>query len=151
MLLLTGSKLVVGWIYDRFGLKVVMLICPIAAVFAFALLLLVAGNTMTAMVLAVMFCLLYALALPLETLVIPLIVNDLFGSVSYSKMLGIFSAINYAGYALGSPIINGSCDLTGSYVYAFVVCGVIMALGCVLFLFVLKEAQKIRQQVEMMK
>ncbi len=146
LLLLTGSKLVVGWIYDRFGLKIVMLICPIAAVVAFVLLILVAGNTVTAMALAVLFCLLYALALPLETLVVPLIVNDLFGSVSYSKMLGIFSAINYVGYALGSPIINGSCDLSGSYVYAFAACGVIMAFGCVMFLFVLKQAKKIRQQ-----
>lgn len=152
LLLLTGSKLVVGWIYDRFGLRVVMLICPIAAVFAFLVLILVAGNTVTAMVLAVVFCLLYALALPLETLVVPLIVNDLFGSVSYGKMLGIFSAINYAGYALGSPIINASFDLLDSYKYAFGVCGVVMVCGCVVFGFVLKEANKVRrQQAEMIK
>ena len=146
MLLLTGSKLVVGWMYDRFGLPTVMVACPLGAVIAFLVLTLVAGTSLTAMTLALAFCVLYALALPLETLVVPLIVNDLFGSVSYEKMLGIFSAINYTGYALGSPIINLTYDVSGTYKYALIVCAAIMLCGCIAFRFVLKEVVKIRQQ-----
>ena len=123
-----------------------MVICPIGAVIAFLVLTLVAGTSLTAMTLALVFCVLYALALPLETLVVPLIVNDLFGSVSYEKMLGIFSAINYTGYALGSPLINLTYDVSGSYKYALIVCAAVMLCGCIAFRFVLKEVVKIRQQ-----
>ncbi len=147
-LLLTLSKLAVGWMYDRYGLRVVMLVCPISAVLAFGIMTALAANTL-GMVLAFVFCVLYALAMPLETLAIPLIVNDLFGSVSYDKMLGIFSAINYSGYALGSPIINLSYDVFGSYKYALIICGVLMLACCIAFRFVLKEVEKVRQQVAM--
>lgn len=146
MLFLTATKLIVGWIYDRFGLPTVMVVCPIAAVIAFIVMTLVAGASFTAMTLAMIFCVLYALALPLETLVIPLIVNDLFGSISYEKMLGIFSAVNYIGYAVGSPVINLTYDVFGSYKYALWVCAGIMLCGCIAFRFVLKEVVKIRQQ-----
>lgn len=146
MLFLTATKLIVGWMYDRYGLPVVMVVCPVAAVVAFLVLVLVAGSSLTAMALALVFCVLYALALPLETLVVPLIVNDLFGSVSYEKMLGIFSAINYTGYAIGSPAINLTYDVFGSYNYALIVCAGVMLCGCVIFRFVLKEATLLRQQ-----
>ena len=98
------------------------------------------------MTLTLVFCVLYALALPLETLVIPLIVNDLFGSVSYEKMLGIFTAINYVGYALGSPIINLTFDVFGTYKYALWVSAGVMLCGCVAFHFALKEATSIRKR-----
>ena len=149
MLFLTATKLIVGWMYDRFGLPTVMAVCPIAAVVAFLVLTLVAGTSLTAMTMAMVFCVLYALALPLETLVIPLIVNDIFGSVSYEKMLGIFTAINYTGYALGSPAINLTYDVFGSYNYALLVCAGVMLCGCITFRFVLKEATKIRQRQAM--
>ena len=55
------------------------------------------------------------LALPLETLIIPLIVNDLFGSTSYDKILGIMVGMNYVGYALGAPLVNLCYDVLGSY------------------------------------
>lgn len=145
-LLLTTSKIVVGWMYDRFGLRAVMTACPIAAVAAFVLLSVITPNS-TGMVLVFVFCVLYALALPLETLVIPLIVNDLFGSVSYDKMLGIFSAVNYVGYAVGSPLINLSYDVLGSYKYVLMICAVLMLAGYIAFRFVLKEVEKLRQQV----
>ena len=152
MLFLTATKLIVGWMYDRFGLPTVMVVCPLAAVIAFIVMTLVAGASLTAMTLAMIFCVLYALALPLETLVVPLIVNDLFGSVSYEKMLGIFSAVNYVGYAVGSPIINLTYDVSGSYKYALWVCAGIMFCGCVAFRFVLKEVEKIRcQQTQTME
>lgn len=145
-LLLTGSKLAVGWMYDRLGLKVVMAVCPVSAVVAFIILSFLAANP-AGMVLALVYCVLYALALPLETLVIPLIVNDLFGSVSYERMLGVFTAINYIGYALGSPIVNLSFDVFGSYKYALLISAGIMLTGCIAFRFVLKEVEKVRQQV----
>lgn len=148
-LLLTVSKLLVGWMYDRFGISTVMVVCPIAAVIALVLLAILSATPL-GMVLSVVFALLFALAMPLETLVIPLLVNELFGSVDYDKMLGIFSAINYAGYALGAPVANLSYDMFGSYKYALLICSVFMLLGCLVFRFVLKEVAqtKMQQQVK---
>lgn len=145
-LLLTGAKLTVGWMYDRFGIRAVMTVCPVSALAAFVIMVIITPTGL-GMALAMVFCVLYALSMPLETLMIPLIVNDLFGSVSYDKMLGIFSAINYTGYALGAPVINLSYDLFGSYKYMFLICGVIMLTGGLVFRCVLKEVDKVRQQV----
>lgn len=144
-LALTGSKLLVGWMYDRFGLPVVMVVCPVSAVIAFVLLATLSA-TATGMALAVVFAFLYAVAMPLETLVIPLIVNDLFGSVSYDKLLGIFAAINYTGYALGSPIINLSYDVFGSYQYALLIGGGLMLVCCLAFRLVFKQVEQTKKQ-----
>lgn len=145
-LMLTGTKILVGWIYDRFGLKTVMTLCPIMAILAYVILLIIFPSPL-GMVLAFLFCALYAVAIPLETLVIPLIVNDLFGSVSYDKMLGIFSAVNYAGYALGAPLVNLFYDISGTYNVVLSICAVLMLSVCVSFRFVLREVEKVKEEV----
>lgn len=145
-LLLTLTKIIVGWMYDRFGLKAVMLVCPISAILAYVILMTILP-TPVGMALAFVFCVLYAIAIPLETLVIPLIVNDLFGSLAYDKMLGIFSAVNYAGYALGAPLVNLSYDALGSYQTALIICAVLMLLICVSFRYVLRAVKKVQEQV----
>lgn len=146
-LMITVSKIVVGWMYDRFGLKTVMLICPLSAAVGFSLLAFI-GPSASGMVLAACFGVLYALALPLETLVIPLIVNDLFGAVSYDKMLGIFAAINYVGYAIGAPLVNLSSDVFGTYSYVLLFCGALMVSVCVGFRFVMKSVEKTKKELE---
>ena len=100
-----------------------------------------------AVVLALLFALTYALALPLETLAVPLIVNDLFGAASYDKILGIFIALNYAGYALGSPVMNACYDLFGSYKPALLVFCLLMIPIIVLFQIAITGARKEKQAV----
>ena len=46
------------------------------------------------------------IALPLETVMLPLYASELFGNKGYMSVLGVFSAANYAGYALASPMGN---------------------------------------------
>lgn len=111
---LTASKLVVGALYDRFGLRLVLILCQGSTVLAFMAMIFL-DTSIFGMILAMVFAVFYALALPLETLVIPLIVNDMFGVASYDKILGIFCAMNYTGYALGAPIVNLCYDVFGSY------------------------------------
>lgn len=146
-LMLTVTKITVGWMYDRFGLKTVMVICPMAAAVGFSLLAFIAPSA-SGMVMAVCFGVLYALALPLETLVVPLIVNDLFGAMTYDKMLGVFAAINYAGYAIGSPLVNLSFDIFGTYSHALLVCGGVMLSVCIAFRFVLRSVDKMKKELE---
>ena len=93
------------------------------------------------------FALLYALSLPLETLVIPLIVNDLFGNASFDKIMGMFIAMNYTGYALGAPIINLCFDALGSYKPAFILYSALMLITLIVFQRVLKKATKERNTI----
>ena len=149
---LTGTKLLVGALYDRFGLRIVMLICQTSAVVAFISLAALTASLVTgayglAMVLAFVFALLYALALPLETLVIPLIVNDLFGSVSFDKILGLMMAMNYTGYALGGPVVNLCFDKFGTYAPALYILGGITIIALFVVQRVITSAYKKKQEI----
>lgn len=145
-LTLTATKILIGILYDRFGLRLIMILCQCAATVAYILMAFL-NTSATGRVSAVLFALLYALALPLETLVIPLIVNELFGSASYNKILGIFAAMNYAGYSLGTPLINLSYDVFGTYSPVFLALGILMLPTCAVFQLVIGAAQKERKQI----
>jgi len=138
---LTASKLVVGALYDRFGLRIILILCQGSTVLAFLAMVFLSPSA-SGMVLAMVFAIFYALALPLETLVIPLIVNDMFGVASYDKILGIFCAMNYTGYALGAPIVNLCYDIFGSYKPILLTFSLLMIPICIVFQFGVSAAQK---------
>ena len=138
---MTVSKLLVGWLYDRFGLRVITILCQGATTVAF-LLMAFLGNSPSGKVQALIFAALFALAMPLETLVIPLIVGDLFGAASYDKILGIYAAMNYVGYAVGCPAVNLGYDILGSYTQIFLFLGALMIPICVLMQMAIGRAQK---------
>ena len=122
---LIGAKLLCGVLYDRFGLHTVLGICQMAAFAAFAILLLI---TPTLPVLALIFPAVFAIALPLETIVITLIVSDAFGKQLFSRFIGVFSAIASVGFALAPPMSNMIYDLFGTYRPAILINGGIMIL-----------------------
>lgn len=143
-LVLTCGKFLTGALYDRFGLRVSMLVCDVLAIVAMLTLAVtspsVVGNT-----LALIHCACSPLALPLETVMLSLIVNELFGDASFNKVLGIITAANYAGFAVCSPLVNLCYDLTGTYVpvlYAFVV---MMAAVTTIFQLAITSAHKERR------
>ena len=145
-ILLTVSKLAVGAMYDRYGLRTIMIVCQTSAVLAFALLASVSAGP-TGMILAFGFAVLYALALPLETLVIPLIANDLFGSASYEKLLGIMLSMNYTGYALGGPLVNLCYDKLDTYCPILWVLAALTVGLLVMFQLVINSAYKRKKQI----
>lgn len=138
---LTATKILVGAIYDRFNLRKVMIVCQSAGILAFLILAFIVPNT-TGAVLGFVFAFAFALAMPLETLVIPLIANDLFGNANYDKILGILVAANYAGYAVGAPSVNLSFDILGTYTPVLIVLAGVMLASCVIFQFVINSAWK---------
>ncbi len=140
-LTLTASKILVGFIYDKKGLRFILLMCQSATVVAFGALLFV-STSVTGKALAFVFALLYALALPLETLVIPLVVNDIFGTNSYNRVIGIATAMNYTGYALGTPIVNLCYDTFGSYKPAFIAFMILMPIIAVIFQIAINMVNK---------
>lgn len=145
-LMLTVSKILVGIIYDRLNLRRVMIICQGGAVVAFVILAtLTAGTLGNAM--AIVFALIFALALPLETLVVPLIANDLFGSRNYDKFLGFLIAANYTGCALSGPFINIFADIGWGYKPGLLILSGVMAVALVIMQFTINKAWKVKNAV----
>lgn len=125
MLCLTGSKFLTGFFYDRLGLRPVVLINMSGAMLVTLVLLFMTDGTL-GFWMAVAYSALFALALPLETVMLPIYTREFFDKESFGRMLGILVAVNTAGYALGSPFLNMIYDLTGSYAAGFITVGSIM-------------------------
>lgn len=145
-LVLTGSKFVAGFGYDKLGLRKILAFCQICAVIAFGCLAL-CGNTGLGKTLAMGYGVFSSLALPLETVMVPLIAADLFGEKAFSKLLGLFIGCNYAGYAAGGFVYNLVFDLTGSYVSVLLITAAVMLAITVGFQFIIHAANKVCKQV----
>lgn len=144
-LILTATKFLAGFSYDKLGLKTTLTICQLCGFGSFICLAL-CGNSQTGMLLAMGYGILSPLALPLETVLVPLIAADLFGEKDFSKLLGIFVGCNYAGYAVGGFVFNLVFDLTGSYGKVLLLAAVVMLIIGITFRFVAGAADKLRRQ-----
>ena len=111
-LALTCAKFFTGFSYDKKGLGFTLLMCHCCSLVAYVMKANLT-NTSFGMILAIVATILGQIAMPLETVMIPLMSNDLFGSASYTKVLGIFYAANSLGLCLGSPLCDIYRDLTG--------------------------------------
>ncbi len=140
-LTLAAFKFLTGFLFDRFGLRVTMNICLTAAVVVL-LTLLFMTNSPLGKILAMVYAVLQSVALPLETIMLPLYASALFGQRSFDKILGIFVSINTTGFALGSPLVNWCFDAFGSYRPAFFVSSVLMILVAIALQFVFKSAKR---------
>lgn len=145
-LALTGSKFFTGFIYDRFGLRTTMTICMLCSI-ATLLVLGFAKNSTIRVALAFTDAILMAIALPLETVMLPLYTDDLFGDDSYNKIMGIVIAANTLGYAVGSPLINFCYDLFGSYAPAYYIAAIIMTIVLIITQLVITSAHKTRDEI----
>jgi MFS family permease len=76
-----------------------------------------------------------------------LITTDLFGNKSFDKILGIVSALNTAGYAVGAPVMNWCYDLFGTYVPFIWCCVGIMGVVTVIYQIVISSAAKQRKAI----
>lgn len=143
-LILTCAKFLTGALYDKFGLRVSMLVCDVLAVVA---MLTLAITTPTPMgnILALIHCACSPLALPLETVMLSLITNDMFGDASFNKVLGIVTAANYAGFAVCSPLVNLCYDITGTYVPVLYAFAIMMVVVAIIFQFAITSAHKERK------
>ena len=138
---LTFSKVLVGITYDKRGLRTTLLLCLIAAVINFVLLALLTNSTV-GLVMAMIATVLEAFAIPMETVTIPLMTSDLFGSASYNKVLGVFMAMNSLGLCLGSPVGDLCFDILGTYKPCFWFFAVLLTAVAVCYHFVLRAAYR---------
>ena len=146
-LILSCSKFLTGFLYDRFGLRVSATICTSCSIIATALLIFVKGGTALGNYMAVVYSIVAQCAMPLETIMVPIYTSDLFGKKSYAKILGLFVSINVVGFAAGAPIMNLCYDMCHSYVPALVAVGCIMSALLILLQFVITYAHRDQKKI----
>ena len=145
-LCLMGCKFFTGFMFDKKGMKITMNVAIFSSFVSLIGLVLV-SNTLLGKVIAVVRIIFGSIALPLETVMLPLFASDLFGNKSFAKNVGMFSAASTAGFALGSPFANLCFDIFGNYNAAFIVFACLMLFVAVSMQFVLKCAHRDRKIV----
>lgn len=140
------SKLLAGISYDKLGLQATLLICECFGVLSF-LALAVSDNSNFGITAAIAWAVLSSLALPLETVMVPLIAADMFGEKDFSKMVGIFVSVNTAGYAFGTPVANLIFDQCGTYKPMLFMTALTMLLIAGGFWFITNAAGRVRKQI----
>ena len=145
-LCLTFSKILVGTTYDKRGLRFTLLFCQLSAMTAFVLKAILTNST-AGMALAMLASVLSTIATPLETVMLPLLSNDLFGSASYNKVLGVFMAMNSLGLCLGSPLGDLYYDIFGTYRPCFWFFTAVLAVVAVGYRFVIRAAYRDKEAI----
>lgn len=140
-IVLCSSKFLAGLSYDKLGLRKTLLICEFCGVCSF-LTLAYSGSGSWGTAFAFAWGAFSALALPLETVMVPLIAADLFGEQDHARIMGIFVSVNTAGFAFGAPACNAIFDVIGTYVPMLLVIACAMLAIMAGFHFIIKAADK---------
>ena len=145
MLMLGVIKLGMGALCDLIGPKRVALICH-GACAAGLVLVMVLPKSDGAMICALMV---YDLAIPLTTMMFPLLSMDLFGYQAQSQYIGTIMAMTSAGNIISAPLANAVRDVTGSYTPAFwgVAIGAVALIGVYLVLFAMTDRDRKNMEV----
>ena len=146
-ILLTLTKFSTGFMYDRLGLRLSMNICLFCA-FISIIGLIILTNTPIGHVIAFIRSIFSAVALPLETVMLPLFALELFGNKEYEKFVGIFASASTAGFAIGSPLGNICYDILGNYNLAFCIFGAMLIFVSIAMQYVLSAASRDRKRIE---
>ncbi len=139
--MLVVTKFSTGWLFDKRGLRFVSVLCMGAAVLTVAVLLPITASP-SGKVLAIVFALVSAVALPIETVMLPIYAQGLFGQKSYHKALGIFVSAKDVGYAVSGPVMNLCYDLTGDYRIAFMGAAILMVAALFTMQWVIRRTAK---------
>lgn len=143
---LSVFKFLTGVVYDKFGLRTTVTTCMSSSVIASILLVLV-NPTPLGVACAFGYSILSALALPLETIALPLYAGDLFGHKSVDHLVGIFAAVLYGGFAVSSVILNAISDIFGSYNVGIIGCSIGIALVLILTQVVISAAYREKKHI----
>ena len=139
-LCITASKMLTGLSFDKFGLRVTMLCCSVCAIVSISALAFVSNAAMAYFALG-----LTSFAMPLETVMLPLIASECFGRKYFAFIMGLMVSFNTLGYAVGVPVMNVVYDVLGTYTPAMLaLCG-LMAVVAVVMQFVISAAHKERK------
>lgn len=144
-LVLSCAKILGGISFDRFGLRRTLLVMH--TIGTVSLLLMAFVTSAEHYGLAMAYEMMVSLAMPLETIMLPLIAADLFGDKDYARMMGIMVAVNTFGHATGEPIASLVYETVGNYNSILFVYAGIMAVVLVMFQLVMKRAGRDREEI----
>ena len=145
-LLLAFSKFFTGFIYDKKGLRISVTVCLILASISAILLALTKENNL-GFALAIAYSIISTLALPLETIMLPIYAVDLCGTRSYTQVLGIYVSVNTAGYAVSAPVMNLCYDVFGSYNIALIASAIVMSAVLIIIQYVISASHKAQKNL----
>lgn len=141
--LLSGTKFLTGFAYDRLGLPVTMFICNTATALSSVLLALL-GPASNA--LAMTYGIVYAIGVPIQTIGMPLITAELFGVRDEASIMGVLVSVSTVGYAVGTPLVNVFFDLQGIYNTVLIIMAAAMAAVTVAIMLVLRKVNNLKKQ-----
>ena len=139
MLSLAAVKLVVGFLYDRFGAKPVMLGCMICAVVGQGML--AYSNHPALCLVAVVI---FAVGLCMTSIMIPLIATPLFGHKACLSINGIFLGLSSFSSIFANPISSICYDKTGVYTPVYRVTSLILVGVMVMYLLLFTISKRER-------
>ncbi|MCQ2420586.1 MAG: MFS transporter [Clostridia bacterium] len=144
-LTLACAKILAGYCFDKFGLKITMLFCEILGAISIFLL---ALSTAATPVLAAIGATAISFALPLESSMLPLLAADMFGEKSYAKIMGMVVAFSTAGHAIGAPLTDQMFEMSNhSYKVIFIIYAVTLVAIAVAFEFLLRRSDRERSAI----
>jgi MFS family permease len=144
-LVLMVSKILAGFSFDKFGIRFTFGYC---AAFAVISLLSLAFITPDRSILAWGYSVCSSIALPLETIMIPLLVSEVFGKKCHAKVMGYYLGLNVFGYACGGPIADYFKQNVGTYYGVLLAFSVIMVITAVAIQITFIAAKKDRVAYE---
>ena len=145
---LAAFKIIVGILYDKFGLRPVATLCIVNGV-AVMIALAIVDNSPMGMALAMFYGIFASLTSPLETVILPIYAKDLFGEKSFNHMLGICVSANTAGSALAGPFFNLIYDgfNLSNYQIPLTISAIGMAVVALLIQYVISKAHAIQREI----
>lgn len=108
------SKILIGFINDKFGVKISALLCHCCSITALLMLGVLEFLPHKSLI-SIFYALFAGIAVPLETIMLPFFSGGIFGYRFYDKIVGILVGANYIGSALSLPVLNMVFDIMGSY------------------------------------
>ena len=127
MAVLIAGKILLGWVYDKFGIKVGTVYG--SGLFGVSLLLLIFARLP---IIPQLFMVTFGLSNAIQTVQRTYIVNRLFGDLYYSSIYGLMASIGMAGSAIAVPFSGWVYDHVGTYLpawYGYIgICAAVIAL-----------------------
>ncbi|MBR2864686.1 MAG: MFS transporter, partial [Elusimicrobiaceae bacterium] len=145
-LVLMVSKILAGSSFDKFGIRFTFAYCSIFAIISLLALVLIEKTGMNWFAWVYSVC--SSIALPLETIMIPLLVSEVFGKKCHANIMGYYLGLNVFGYACGGPIADYFKQNVGTYNFILIVFCVVMAITALTIQFTFVAAKKDRVAFE---
>lgn len=142
-LTMIAGYVAVGTLNDRRGSGTAVLVASVCQLVALAGYLLSTGVVTLAA-----FTVVFAFAVPLGGVLVPILVMLLFGPRDYAAILGPGAAMMPLGLALGTPLWGVALDITGSYAVALGAATAVTIVSGGLLLWAVRTASGFRSRVE---